>query len=116
MAASESCFLVSKKALRGGFDERYKNYLFVHDFFLRQALNDVHAVLNAKSGIQHYFIELHERLKTWEEDKEVFVMNNFPYLRLLWLLNEKNLTIEASDRQLAEKGSLQNSVLNRTGR
>lgn len=77
LECTEACFMISRNIMRYiPFNEKYNNGLYVQDLLCRIKEQKGKIVVFEECEFYHYFIELHEKLKTDQVDKAIFISNN----------------------------------------
>lgn len=118
---SESCFMVKKEiAQKLTFNTSYSHSYFKYEM-LDKILGSGYCLWNfSECKYTHYFIEMHEKIKTEQKDRDIFLINNLHLFEMKKQLNEitrLNEYIEVKrikeDNYILEIKELQNE-LNKT--
>jgi len=113
---SEGCFMLLYKSMNAKpcFDERYRGSLFEYAYIIENKLK----VTCIGGAYYHYFIEAHEKLPTYEDDKDLFMRHVWPHLDTLRRKKIKRAKIKIAIRALANKvlpqGSLPRKIIVKT--
>ena len=74
---SEGCFMVKTETFKlYRFDCSYHNSFYEYDFLFQMMAKNAHGIKTINNiFFTHYFIELHEKIKTLKDDEKLFLSN-----------------------------------------
>lgn len=99
---SESCFMVNRKVFEyHSFNSCYYNSFFEYDFMCKLNPRIMSNFFQCK--ITHYFIEQHEKIKTYMYDEEKFIENSFSVVQKGQVYLEYLLLDLVDGKQLHDK-------------
>ncbi|HRS79503.1 MAG TPA: glycosyltransferase [Spirochaetota bacterium] len=98
---SEACFMVKRQLFENhSFNNEYFQSIFEYDF-INAIEKDNKIVMNYDGAeFSHYFIEWHEKIKTFESDKSIYFRNMSIVYILKKLIAEKDRQIREKDRRI----------------
>jgi glycosyltransferase involved in cell wall biosynthesis len=113
---SEGCFMINFGSMKGKpyFDERYHGSLFEYAYLVE---NNLYPACG-NGAYYHYFIEAHEKLSVFEEDRALFIARCWPLLNALLRKKLRRakiiIAIRALINILLPKGSLRREAVVKT--
>jgi len=110
---SEGCFMLFFNSMNAKpfFDERYHGSMFEYAYTIENNLT----VACIDGAYYHYFIEAHEKLMAYEEDRALFIERIWPHLDILRRKKIRGAKIKIAIRALANivlpQGSLIRKII-----